>query len=152
MARPKKEESTATAVLNEIASSINKMSERLDALEKPLVAAAVVAPVEIPKTFESKYPIPLEYQMIVENTLNRKFRIDIDYLADSAAFNFAILVPEEYSNAGKPHWETYHEDRRSRVIINALGSNGVRDWATQVYNNFNPETQARITHDRSLPV
>ncbi len=99
----------------------------------------------------SEFPIPYEYQELINTILNKKFRIEIKYPGDAAAFEFAVLVPQEYSNAGKPHWDTYHEDRRSKVILNAYGANGVREWVTQIYENFPPETKSRITYDRSQP-
>jgi hypothetical protein len=81
--------------------------------------------------------------------LNKKFDIQINYMPDTSAFELAVLVPQEYSNAGKPHWEMYHEDRRSKVIENALGITGVREWMTQIYENFGPETKSKIAFERT---
>lgn len=133
-----------------------QLSDRMDNLEKekealpPPVSTGTPPAITPPVTAQSQYPIPIEYREIVDTLLNKRFGIEINYMSDTSSFEFSILVPRDYSNAAKPHWETYKEDRRSRVIINALGANGVREWTTLVYNNFDMETKARITHDRSL--
>lgn len=103
-----------------------------------------------PVVSTSQFPIPVEYREIVNNTLNKKFGIEIGY-ETPGTFMFSVLVPEEYSNAGKNHWETYREDRRSKVIENALGTNGVQQWTTLVYDNFNPEIKSKIVFDRAQP-
>lgn len=125
----------------EILAEIKKLGDRLDVLEKPVVKEVVS---------KGQHPIPIEYRHTVDTILNNRFGIELEYLPDGAAFQFSVLVPEEYSNAAKPHWETYKEDRRSKVISNALGVNGVREWATLIYENLGMETKARITHDRAL--
>lgn len=128
---------------------IKKISERLDALEKQPEPPKPAAPA--PSAPPSDTYIPPDYQYIVDTVLNNRFGIQLKYHTDAPQFDFDILVPQDYSNSGKPHWETYKEDRRSKVILNALGVNGVRDWATQVYTNFDPETKARISADRAIP-
>lgn len=96
-----------------------------------------------------KFPIPYEFQELKNTVLNKEFGIEIDYIPDQVAMHFHILVPKKYSNAGAPHWETYKEDRRSQVIANALGANGVRSWMEQVYNNFSEATKSLIMYDRA---
>ncbi len=98
---------------------------------------------------EPQFPIPYEYQELKNTLLNKHFEIDIEYIPDQVAMSFSILVPKKYSNAGEMHWGTYKEDRRSKVIPNALGANGVRQWMEQVYNNFNETTKSLITYDRA---
>lgn len=136
-------------VLTKMTETLGRIEEKLNTHTPVQLAAApakAAAPVE---PVLSGVPIPLEYVEVVNTTLNRKFGIDIKYMSDTASFEFSILVPQIYSNAGKSHWETYHEDRRTRVVENALGVNGVRDWCTKVYDNFNPETKAAITAGRA---
>lgn len=96
----------------------------------------------------SGIPIPYDFREAVESTLNKKFGIDIEYKQETAAFAFSILVPKEYSNAGEPHWQANGEDRRTRVIQNAMGVNGVREYAQLVYENFPQEIKSRIVFDR----
>lgn len=145
----KEKQATNNDILNAIlglTDAIKGITTRAEAPRELPKAEPVTTGAVAPS--QSKFPVPTEYREIVDFVLNKKFNIDISYQADSAAFEFAVLVPEEYSNAGKPHWETYHEDRRSRVIGNALGVNGVREWVQKIYDNFGPEMKSRITFDR----
>lgn len=105
-------------------------------------------PVEEKKP-ENTIPVPSEWTEAVHTVLNKKFGVEVDYSSDSPTFGLSILVPQEYSNASKPHWDTYHEDRRTRVINNADGVGGVKQWVERVYNNFDNETKAKITSDRN---
>ena len=147
MAKPDRDVAIQSA-LADIKADLKLIDARLLALEtkpevkepeKKVVAASVV---------ESKFPIPFEFRDAVEDILNKAFGIEIHYQSDNAAFQFDIIVPEQYSNAGKPHWETYKEDRRSKVIMNQLGVAGVREWAQKVYDNLSPEVKAQVTIDR----
>lgn len=105
-----------------------------------------------PTSPSTNFPVPIEWRELVDSTLNKQFGVEVSPDGDTASFGFSIIVPEKYSNAGKPHWETYHEDRRTRVISHALGLNGVREWTTKVYENFDPETKSRIAFDRDSQV
>lgn len=102
---------------------------------------------EFPKE-TSQFPVPKDFLESMHTTLNDRFSVEVDYHSDSPQFDLSILVPEEYSNAGKSHWDMYHEDRRTRVINNADGVGGVKQWVEKVYDNFDNETKARITSDR----
>lgn len=153
---PTKENDALLKAISDLTEAVSKINEKFLKEEdtKPIVIVSPVANVTTPTATasaptESQFPIPFEYTEIVNTVLNNKFKVDIKYQPDNAAFEFHILVPEEYSNAGKPHWDTYHEDRRSKVILNAYGANGVREWVTKVYENFNPEMKSRITYDRA---
>ena len=152
MAKPKKEEvkddGALVNVLTKMTETLGRIEEKLNAPVAVAAAPVKAAPAAIEPTL-SGIPIPLEFVEVVNTTLNRKFGIDIRYMADTASFEFSVLVPKLYSNAGKSHWDTYHEDRRSRVIENALGVNWVRDWCTKVYDNFNNETKSAIAAGRS---
>lgn len=108
---------------------------------------AIVQTVETPK-----YPIPVEFREATDLILNKKFEIEIDYLPDVASFQFSVLVPREYSNAGNFHWETHKEDRRSKIIENAMGINGVREWSMKIYENLSSEIRSKIFYDRTQPV
>ena len=134
------------AALEDVKAALKLVDARLLALEtkaEPIPEQPVIN-VQV----ESKFPIPAEYVEVVHTVLNKNFGINIEYASDAPQFTFDILVPEKYSNAGKPHWETYKEDRRSKVILNALGITGVREWAQKVYDNLTPEVKAQINIDR----
>lgn len=100
----------------------------------------------------SLYPVPVEFRDIIDTVLNKKFGTEIVYLPETTSFQFSILVPKEYSNASEAHWSIQKEDRRSKVIENALGVNGVRDWATKVYENLSVEAKSKIFYDRTQPL
>ena len=140
--------------LAELTEGIAKINERIDAITAPPVVShtspSIAVTTSTPAGTEvAGHPIPLEYQELVNTLLNKKFKVHIDYKPDQVAFEFAILVPKEYSNAGENHWGTYGEDRRSKVIQNAYGANGVREWVLQVYDNLTPEVRSAITYDRA---
>lgn len=150
MAKAKKDEKGDDAlvdVLTKMTETLGRIEEKLN---KPIGTISVpVQAVASPTPLLSGVPVPLEFVEVINTTLNRKFGVEVNYMADTASFEFSILVPQQYSNAAKSHWDTYHEDRRSKVIENALGVNGVREWATTVYNNFNVETRSAITAGRA---
>lgn len=132
--------------LAELTKAIAKINERLSVITAP---PTVPEPKPTVNEEQAGHPIPLEYQELVNTLLNKKFKVHVDYKPDQVAFEFAILVPKEYSNAGENHWNTYGEDRRSKVIQNAYGANGVREWVLQVYDNLTPEVRSAITYDRA---
>jgi len=101
---------------------------------------------EQPQTGTQQY-IPTEYREIVNEVLNKKFGIQIDYLPDKPEFIFSIIVPKEYSNMSEQEWEVKKADIRSKVISIAEGANGVRQWCEQIYNNLSPEIKARVKQD-----
>ena len=92
--------------------------------------------VEVLKPAEPIHPIPSDYLDLLTTILNSKFTAKIEYLGDRPEFMFTIVVPDEYTNI--------HPDFRSRVISNAEGLVGVRDWVNKVYSSFDPETKAKI--------
>lgn len=134
-----------------------ELEAELAALKEQLAAketAVEVAPLEVkaethPAPVEPTVPVPSAFSEAVKTILNDKFTIDIGYEAERPVFSFAVLVPKEYSNAGAPHWELYKEDRRVKIVSNEDGVHGVKQWLEKVYNNFDNETKARITSDRT---
>lgn len=130
---------------------IEELKAAQAAPQEPVSAQIPEEPVEVVAPVPTnEIPVPADWNEAVKTILNDKFKVEVDYSADSPTFGFSILVPQEYSNASKPHWETYHEDRRTRVINNADGVGGVKQWVERVYNNFDQETKAKITSDRNL--
>lgn len=110
--------------------------------------AVEVAPLEEVTAPKNENPVPSDYSAAVREGLNSQFNVEIEYSSNTPFFGFSILVPKTYSNAPKPHWDMYKEDRRTRMISNAEGLQGVKLWVERVYNNFDNETKARITSDR----
>ena len=131
----------------ELEAELATLKEQLAQKQEQVEVAPVEAVVETKS--EQGIPVPREWREAVDTILNKKFGVEVDYNADTPTFGFSILVPKEYSNASKPHWETFHEDRRTRVIENAQGAGGVKQWVERVYNNFDNETKAKLTSDRN---
>ncbi len=158
MPKPKtvKAVSPVEAKLDKLTESVSQLVELLAAkptiMATPFPAAAITAspaysaPVSTGQV--NQFPIPFEYRNAVDTILNKKFGLEISYPSDGVGFDFQVLVPKEYSNAGEPHWSTYGEDRRSKVIANAFGINGVREWLNLIYNNLPMETKNKVTFDR----
>lgn len=156
---PVKEAKAKKASIEDVLAAIGGLTDVVSSLVKSTIsanekAAPVAAPVSAPvaeplEVKTDKFPVPQEYRLMVETILNKKFDVEIDYIGDIASFQLAILVPRQYSNAAQPHWDTFKEDRRAKVIANALGMNGVREWATKVYENFPNETKSQIVFDRA---
>lgn len=72
--------------------------------------------------------VPVDLLKAAKDILGEKFTFECDALKDRPAFMFTVIVPKEYSTSDV-------EDKRSRVIDNALGANGVREWCTLVKAN-----------------
>ena len=93
-------------------------------------------------------PVPQEYQELVNTILNKNFRVRMEYRTDAPLFEFAVIVPDKYSNMPLPQREIQKEDFRPKVISMAEGKNGVKEWCERVYKNFNTEIQSMIVADR----
>lgn len=92
--------------------------------------------------------VPSELRNIVDEVLNKNFKVTVEAATDSPTFMFTIYVPEKYSMQTEEQRKMLQGDRRPRVISNAEGPSGVRQWAEKVYSSFNPEIQAQIVGDR----
>lgn len=136
-------------VVASLAETVKGLSEQIESLIKPQeVSIPVVVEAPANTSPAPAYPIPLEYRDIVDSVLNRSFEIEIAPRPDQPSFEFTILVPKKYSNAGQAHWEMYHADRRLKVITYADGVNGVRDYVEKVFNNLDQDTRTRVVMDR----
>jgi hypothetical protein len=147
---PEEKKLDVEGALSTILDSIKGISDRLTKLEESPKAPArtLGTPSTPPGETKVAQLVPHDYLELVRTILNPKFQVELDFSTDTAEFLFSVLVPEEYSNAGKPHWDMYHEDRRTRKISNALGVNGVREWVQKIYESFDMEIRSRITQDR----
>lgn len=120
-------------------------------LKAEVEAEKAVEPVKVvtPPIIQASEPVPLDYLEAVKMTLNYKFGVQVKSLSDRPGFEFVISVPKEYSNASEPHWETYKNDLRPKLIPYSEGLNGVKEWVTKVFNNFNQDTKTIIALDRA---
>ena len=156
MTQQKLKKVTTSDVLLSLAETLKGIEEKLVALEAklapPKTETTVTLTPELPG-FKSPESVPADYRKIVDTVLNQNFGINIESLEDQPAFTLSIIVPEIYSNVSKSHLEFYLFDQRLKVITNAEGALGVREWAEKVFNNLSQETRTRIVMDRlSAPV
>lgn len=151
MARPKKEEVSESvgATLPTTAELHAQILELQAQLSEKKTVAEVLPQEEVKAPVEDKMPVPASFTDAVNTILNNKFTVEIEYSSNTPNFGFSIIVPKEYSNAGKPHWDMYKEDRRTKMISNAEGVEGVKIWVQKVYDNFDMETKSKIAADRS---
>lgn len=137
-------------VLQQVAALATQVQALTDKMSTPVASTpAPRNPAFIPPaTASNGTHIPQEYVQMVHSILNQKFKIDIEFSPALPAFDFIVQVPKEYSNAPQPHWDMYGCDKRNRMIMNALGSEGVREYLNLIYNNLSMEARARITAER----
>lgn len=95
---------------------------------------------------QTGFPIPPEYRDVVNATLNKHFGVEIEYTP--AGFLFTIIVPEKYSSLTTKDKEIIKSDKRTKLIPNFEGVNGVKTWTELVYSSFSQETKSLITADR----
>ena len=136
--------------IKELEKIFADLQTRVTVLEKKLVETkAEVKPLEVAKAPEEKsYPIPAEYREIIDTVLNKQFGIQIQPHSDRPSFTFTIIVPEQYSTMTPSYKEMYKYDLRPKVLNYSDGTNGVRDWATKVYENLSTEIKSQVTKDR----
>ncbi|MFZ2151788.1 MAG: hypothetical protein WAV09_01625 [Minisyncoccia bacterium] len=142
-------------LVGELAESVNVLSEKVEsfavAAVTPEPVASATLPEFVPTPFavpaEGSSPMPTEFNMVIDETLNKKFGRGIVYRTDGQ-FELTIKVPKEYSNAGQNHWDMYKEDSRMKVILNPLGVIGVREYITQIADNLGQEIRSKINEDR----
>ena len=125
-------------ILTSISQKLEGMDKRLTSLEQPIKSEVFAigarplesAPVKIEQTESSIMfsQVPSDLLAVSKTILNDKFKFECNPLPDQPAFCFTIIVPQEYSDSKE-------EDRRSKVISNALGANGVREWCVLVKQN-----------------
>lgn len=158
---PKEEQvkapSELMSIITDIATNLQQLNLKVAALEdkSEKVSPTVVpstnipiqsAPVEGKKEQEVAHEpgffqqVPADIRATATAILGPDFDYEVVSLTDQPAFNFTIIVPSKYSELkGK------EIDRRSRVIQNNLGLNGVRDWSEKVKGNIIKFLGANLT-------
>lgn len=79
--------------------------------------------------------IPRDYINLVKEMLGEDFGLKIDYFTDRPEFMLSIIVPKKFSSLDGNNYDERGGDVRSRVIKNAEGINGVREWVKMVHDN-----------------
>lgn len=84
---------------------------------------AVSVSASVPSFFTQ---VPQDILTTATQILGEKFTFEVQSLKDRPSFEFTIIVPAEYSQ------NKNEADRRTRVISNAEGINGVSQWCQLV--------------------
>lgn len=138
-------------ILQDIAKDVGELSSRVKILEAQkanTVSPGVQVTLEQPQAITTNAPstttmpevtvgapdmfqqVPPAIKQAATEILGQKFGFEVQSLPDRPAFVFTIIVPAEYSP-----YKGAEVDRRSKIIENALGLNGVRDWSLKVKEN-----------------
>lgn len=142
-------------LVNSLTQTVSDLSSQVAKLSQPVIKVDNTVKSQMVEKGENliqqvgPYPVPSEYQQVVETVLNKKFNIEIKPLSDRPAFEFVVSVPKEYSSAPPLYWETYKGDFRPKVVSYAEGLNGVRAWVEKVWSSFNQDTRTQISLDRA---
>lgn len=139
-ATPEEPNSQLMEILLSITSSVKKLENDWQDFQKAYPrntevfsigkAPAEAQPMEVKQENGSTFltSVPVDLLKAAKDILGEKFAFECDALKDRPAFMFTVIVPKEYSSSDV-------EDKRSRVIDNALGANGVREWCALVKAN-----------------
>ena len=85
---------------------------------------------------------PVNIRKMVDEILGADFKVEVLASKDLPQFEFHVIVPERYGTSfvelSGPNGRVKQpvEDRRTRIISNAEGVNGVRDWCLKVKQNL----------------
>jgi hypothetical protein len=146
---PKKQEvetNPLEKIVADLEQKIKDLNAKVEELSKPQEVIEQVKPAQ---AFTPQYPVPSEYREVVDTVLNKEFGVDIEYLSDRPEFQFSILVPDKYSNTSPSYRDLMGLDRRAKVITNAQGLNGVKEYVDKVWNNFDQDTKTKISINRN---
>lgn len=138
-------------LVKQLEKNVIDIAQALKDLSEDVKKAKPTEPVKIENKVEpiegnNKFPIPTEYRQLVNNILNKAFGIELDYTA--AGFAFTVLVPLKYTPLTKNELDQVKMDRRTKIIPNYEGTDGVRRWVELIYSSFSSEMKSIITQDR----
>lgn len=140
---------------DKVADAINLLAEAIKSLEQKieekLTQQAKKEEVVVPVNTNNDTGLPSdnfpqEFRTIINERLNHKFKAKVVYRSDGM-FELHIFVPKEYSNASEPQWALNKQDLRMKVIENAMGEIGVREWVDKIAENLGQEIMMRVHDD-----
>lgn len=140
-------------ILNGVADELKSMRARIEGIEakdrpealaiskETAKAPEVVIDTTTPDSPTISY-VPVNVRKVVDEILGEDFKVEVYADSDLPQFNFSVIVPERFgtstvmvdTKSGREAQSV--EDRRSRVISNAEGVNGVREWCQKVRQNL----------------
>lgn len=149
MPKPKKEQnSEVLQAISALAEGMKSFEERLKKIEEPKVQVAIEVAEKPKESVAEVMPFPPEWRAVIDDILNAKFIASVIYRGD-ARFEFTVDVPKEYSNARPLELEMNKQDRRVKVIDNALGTLGVREYCEKIAKNLGPDIMRMVNEQRT---
>lgn len=138
-----------------LAEAIKGLETKVDSLKSPTLtvttgeqhSTVTVPPFSVSNENSSNDIFPQQWRQIVNERLNHKFKSSVVYRSDMPCFELSIWVPKEYSNVPKGHWDLNKEDRRMKVIENAMGEIGVREYIDKIAENLGSDIMMRVHED-----
>lgn len=129
----------ATAI-EKTSVQVAKLTEEMELLKNPKVQmsepvqtitpSTPPTPIIIQTTPSFLTAIPSELLSVAQEVLGEKFTFECVPAKDKPFFDFVVIVPPEYSKL-----PVGIQDRRSRLVPNSAGPEGVRDWCLKVKEN-----------------
>ena len=115
-----------------VTQDLKTMKNELAELKKPVNPVENVLSITKPAIAMDPFfnQVPANLEKAALEVLGNKFTFECVSHPDQPAFNFSVVVPPEYSTL-----KGEQVDRRTKVIPNVLGANGVRDWCQLVKQN-----------------
>ena len=136
-------------VIKDLKEEVTKLTfqkkEEAEKSETPaLKATSEVSSPEAITEADPKYPIPVEYRMIVNQELGKDFGIKVDPAPDRPEFNFTIIVPERLNTLTEDEKKMYGQDLRGKMISYSQGISGVREYVALVKKNLAAKMQEQV--------
>lgn len=137
-----------TEAIQSLADSIKSIEEKIDKHFAPVnIEDTITVPQDMVMTSATDSDnLPYEYRTIINERLNSKFGASVVYRTDGV-FEFKVTVPKEYSNVSKDKWKQDGGDSRLKVIENALGEIGVREWCDKIAENLGHDIMQKVHED-----
>lgn len=129
-----KENPLATLIQN-LASSFESLAKDVAELKSqkggtPVVPEQPIATIVTQADDFFLSAVPANLSAAATAVLGKKFKFECTADMNTPYFSFTVIVPPEYSPVKNG------VDKRTRVIANALGANGVTEWCTTVRSNI----------------
>ena len=124
-------------ILTLLSNDIKNLKDEMAELKKPAEVFSIgvrpvqSAPVEIKQENDTMFltQVPVDLLKVAREVLGDKFQFECEAMKDRPSFAFTVVVPSEYSLVAEG------VDKRTKIIENSLGMNGVRDWCALVKQN-----------------
>jgi hypothetical protein len=153
---PKTKVDKTAEAITLLAEAIKGLETKIDSMNTRTTISQTVEniTVEVDKdqTTSVEYDsLPEQYRQIVNERLSEKFGAKVSYRTDGR-FEFSVSVPKEYTNVSPSSWNLNHGDTRLKVIENAMGEIGVREWCDLIAENLGHDIMLKVQDQRFATV